>query len=81
MSPERRARIATRIIDQPWRYVLCVSCDAILPREKLNAQDARLCCMCHGYRFEEREDLITAQAQRAGSAVSTQPDICAGDFD
>jgi len=56
-----RARRAQKIVENPGKYKICEGCDSIV------ASKVNLCPNCHGYRFEEAEHLVVAQAKALGS--------------
>jgi hypothetical protein len=60
-----RARKAEKIIARPTDFKVCEGCDSIV------AARVATCPNCHGYRFDESPQAVTAQARLLGSRAQT----------
>jgi hypothetical protein len=57
---QQRAQQAAKIIQDPGKYKVCLSCDSIV------AAKVTLCPNCHGYRFDPDRDQVVSQARELG---------------
>jgi hypothetical protein len=76
-----RRRLAGYIQTHPERFVVCLGCDSILARSRVDKKDANgwgqgLCHYCASYRFDHDIAHICAQAQVNGEHESGMPEVC-----
>ena len=60
-----RARKAEQIIANPTAFKVCEGCESIV------AARVATCPNCHGYRFDDGPEAVTAQARLLGSRART----------